>query len=56
MLLHRSATVKWTDRWVKVGGVNVIVGGFLAMLPTISLNVMIIALEAGLALVGFGME
>ena len=41
---------------VKVGGVIVIVGGFLAMLPTISLAVMIIALGAGLALVGFGME
>ncbi len=41
---------------VKVGGVFVIVGGFLAVLPTISLAVMIIALGAGLALVGFGME
>ena len=41
---------------VKVGGIIVIVGGFLAMLPTISLALMIIALGAGLALFGFGME
>ncbi len=41
---------------VKVGGITVVVGGFLAVLPTISLAVMFIALGAGLALVGFGME
>ncbi len=41
---------------VRVGGGIVIVGGFLAILPTISLAVMIIALGAGLALIGFGME
>ncbi len=41
---------------VRVGGITVIVGGFFAMLPAISLAVMIIALGAGLALVGFGME
>lgn len=41
---------------VRVGGGIVIVGGFLAVLPTIWLAVMIIALGAGLALIGFGME
>ncbi len=41
---------------VRVGGGIVIAGGFLAMLPTIWLAVMIIALGAGLALIGFGME
>ncbi len=40
---------------VRVGGGIVIVGGFLAMLY-LPLAVMIIALGAGLALVGFGME
>ncbi len=41
---------------VKVGGFTVIVGGFFALLPNISLAVFIIAFGAGVALMGLGMK
>ncbi len=41
---------------VKVGGITVIAGGLFALGPAISLAVMIIALGAGVALFGLGMN